>query len=43
MEPLIVWGLTTAVLAQTFPITDFEAFPAPSWSGRSLLDLPGRL
>lgn len=31
IAPLLAWGLATAAVAQTFPITDFEAFTAPKW------------
>jgi hypothetical protein len=31
--PLLAGVLAAAVAAQTFPITDFETFPAPSGNG----------
>lgn len=38
--PLLVGVLAAAVAAQTFPITDFEAFPAPSSNGSVMFRQP---
>ncbi len=38
--PLVVGILASAVVAQTFPITDFEAFPAPSSNGSVMFRQP---
>lgn len=38
--PLLVGVLAAAVAAQTFPITDFEGFPAPSANGSVMFRQP---
>ncbi len=38
--PLLIGLLSAAVAAQTFPITDFEAFPAPSGNGSVMFRQP---
>ena len=38
--PLLAGVLAAAVAAQTFPITDFETFPAPSSNGSVMFRQP---